>query len=80
MDTVTVLQVRPQVLNDAERRARAQALIDKVAERHSLDPGPRPDEVGSVTFVGLERSQVEEALDAADPGWRDEGLFDWEGG
>ena len=78
MDTVTVLQVRSEVMDDAERRARAQALVDAVAERHSLSPPPRPDEAGSVTIVGLERAQVEEALDAADPGWRDEALFDWE--
>ena len=72
-----MIQLAPEVMDDAERRARAQALVDQVAARHSLEPSPRPDEVGTITIVGLERSQVEEALDAADPGWRDEGLFDW---
>ena len=77
MDTVAVLQLRLEVLNDADRRARAQALVDQVDERYSLDPAPRPDEVGSITFVGVDQSQVEEALDAADEGWRDEALFEW---
>ena len=76
MDTVTVLQLRPEVIDDAERRARAQALVDQVSQRFSLDPPPRPDEVGSITLVGVAPAQVEEALDQADAGWRDEALFE----
>lgn len=79
MDIVTVAQLRPDVFEDAERRARAEALIDAVAQRHSLDPVPHADEVGSITIVGLTVRQVEDALESVDPGWRDEGLFDLSG-
>ena len=73
MDIVTVLQLLPGAEADP---ARAQAVLHEAAGRLGLDRAPEPDEIGQATFVGVDRTQVEEALDATDPAWRDE-LFEW---
>jgi hypothetical protein len=73
VDIVSVLQLRPEAEADP---GRAREVLDAAARRLGLDRAPEPDEIGQATFVGVDRAQVEEALDATDPRWRDE-LFDW---
>jgi hypothetical protein len=73
VDIACILQLRPEADADA---GRARAVLEDAARRLGLDPAPQLDEVGQATFVGVNQAQVEEALDAADPRWRDE-LFQW---
>jgi hypothetical protein len=73
VDIVCVLQLRPEAETDP---ARARAVLEQTAQRLGLDTAPQADEIGQATFVGVEQAQVEEALDAADPRWREE-LFEW---
>jgi hypothetical protein len=73
VDIACILQLRPEAEADP---ARAQAVLEDAARRLGLDTAPRPDEIGQATFVGVDQARVEEALDAADPRWRDE-LFEW---
>ena len=77
MDAVAVLQLYDRAMDDPDARSRAQVILDQVAGHLHLDPPPRPDEVGSVTVVGVTPQQLAQALNEVAPGWQGEGLLYW---